>query len=148
MIKDWILRKFGYIPLADSREVLGRETAQAVREIARLKTELLGKESEQKKNRRVIDTSIGDVEPSDGAARASYVASASNFYTGILEKKLMQMIAQIREEMDTVSNPIPYGMTRAEYDHYLRGTSNAFKLLMDHYERLKGEHLSNIKPNE
>lgn len=115
-----------------------------IQENNRLRVELIGKEEKLKRLVVLIDMSSGDVEPTDEGQRRNYVAKASNFYSEILEKKLMQLIAQTREEMDSILNSVPYGMTRADYDNYLRGTSNAFKLLMDYYEMLKGEHLSNI----
>ncbi len=114
----------------------------------RLKAELLGKEEALRRSVKVIDANIGDVEPTDTKARAAYVASASNFYTEILEKKMLQMIATVRDELDSVVGSTPYGMTRFDHDNFLRGTTNAFKLLMDWGEQMKGEHLSNIKPNE
>lgn len=117
---------------------------EVIAENQRLRAELLGKNEIQKRARKVIDTNIGDVEPTDEKKRMEYVAAASNFYSEILEKKLMQMIAQIREELDSFLVTVPLGMNRADYDNYLRGTTNAFKLLMDHYEQLKGEHLANI----
>lgn len=111
----------------------------------RLRAELLGKEESSRRSIRVIAADIGDAEPGDEKSRRDYVASASNFYIDILEKKMMQMIAQTREELDTgfIAN-IPLGLDRHGYDNFLRGTSNAFKLLMDWGEGMKGEHLSNI----
>lgn len=113
----------------------------------RLRAELLGKTESKKHKVRVLSTGTGDVEPTDEKARAAYVASASNFYSEILEKKIMQMIAQVREELDTsFIADLPLGLNRHGYDNFLRGTSNAFKLLMDWGEQMKGEHLSNIQP--
>ena len=121
-----------------------RAKNEVIAENQRLRAELLGKEDALKRAVKVIAADIGDVEPVDQKARAAYVASASNFYSEILEKKLMHMIAQTREQLDAVFSEVPIGMDRAGYDNILRGTSNAFKLLMDYYEQLKGEHLSNI----
>lgn len=145
MINKYLIKFLRSLPkqeVSDSKD--SEYISQLVAENKRLAAELLGKDEIQKRAVRIISSDIGDVEPIDEKARARYVASASNFYSEILEQKLMQMIAQTREEMDTILNSVPYGMTRADYDNYLRGTSNAFKLLMDHYEMLKGEHLSNI----
>ncbi len=103
------------------------------------RTELLAAKAAGNRAVRIVDAAVGDAEPSDEKQRADYVAAASNFYQDILEKKMLQMIAQTREELDTAFvADIPKGMIRKDYDNFLRGTSNAFK----------GEHLSNIKPNE
>lgn len=121
-----------------------------ITENQRLNAELLGAKEVQKRVVRVIAADIGDIEPVDEKKRKEFVAAASNFYQEILEKKLMQMIAQIREELDTeFVGAIPLGMNRTSYDNFLRGTSNAFRLLMDWGDQMKGEHLSNItKPTE
>jgi hypothetical protein len=114
-------------------------------EIQRLTAELNGKDEVQKRALRVVAASVGDVEPLDEKARREYVAAASNFYSEILEKKLLQLVAQTREELDTAFiATIPLGLDRNGYDNFLRGTSNAYKVLMDWGELVKGEHLSNI----
>lgn len=92
---------------------------------------------------QIMNAGVGDPEPTDSKARASYVAEASNFYEGILEAKLLQMTAQVRELLDTVYQDLPKGMDRTRFDDMLRGTSNAFKLLMDWGNQMKGEHLAN-----
>lgn len=134
---DSILQRYGYTRKQPRYNNIEQQLLE-------LKAKIIGEEENKKRAMRIISADIGDVEPTDEKARREYVASASNFYKEILEKKLMQLIAQIREEMDTVLVSVPQGMNRADYDNYLRGTSNAFKLLMDHYEMLSGEHLANI----
>lgn len=147
MIKKILQRilGYGYIERKDFDIAMAAKN-EVIAENQLLRAEILGKDALNKRAQKVIDTNIGDVEPVDEKARREYVAAASNFYSDILEKKLRQLIAQIREELDSLG-PVPFGMNRADYDNYLRGTSNAFKLLMDYYDQIKGEHLSNITKN-
>lgn len=123
-------------------EVPRRQAAE--REVSRLKAEMLGQEARLNRVVKVIAANIGDVEPTDQKARKDYVAQATNFYDAILEEKLLQMIAQVREQEDTIFTEIPAGMTRNEYDYVLKGTSNAFKTLMDWGESMKAERTADI----
>lgn len=145
-----ILRRFGYIPSTEVGEIRERldllavERAKVHQKNRLLELEINGKDAAAKKRIRVMATGVGDVEPTDVEARAKYTIAASNFYIEILEPKLLQMIATAREELDNVHIlNIPLGMDRKDYDNVLRGTSNAFKLLMDWGELMKGEATAN-----
>ena len=113
-------------------------------QIDQLKAQLIGAQSASARAFAIMSAGTGDVEPTDEKARKDYVASAANFYDAILEKKLMQMIAEVRELEDTIFIDVPRGMNRIQYDFVLKGTSNAFKLLTEWGERMKGEHAANI----
>jgi hypothetical protein len=116
-------------------------------EINRLRTELLGKDLLLSRRMAIVNADAGDPEPY-GEGRENYVMHVANFYT-IFKPKLLQMIAEVREELDNITDTVvPPGMSRHQYDNFLRGTSNAFKLLMDWCERLSGEHLRNVTPPE
>jgi len=154
MLKKFLYRLVGADSAIDAWvkdfESLERGLVKAQNEVLKLKAELLGKTSNEKKTVRVIAAGIGDPEPTDSKSRADYVAQVSNF-SEILEPKLLQMIAVVREEMDGLhpkAGGYPAGMSRFDYDNYLRGTTNAFKLLLDWGDLLKGEHLNNIRINE
>ena len=144
MIHEWILKQFDYIPRKVASEWIEAESKKRLKELNLLKAESLGQKEIQKRIRQIIGSDVGDVEPSDEKARKSYVAAASNFYQDILEKKMLQMVAQAREQLDSIWVDIPQGMTRSDYDNFIRGTSNAFKLLIDWGEQMKGENVSNI----
>lgn len=150
-IREFILKIIG------SDEVIGtllRENAISVEKISTLETEILrlkaegmGKDAQIRKTVRVLDPRSADPEPTDINARKEYVAEVANFFDGIGEKKVLHMIATVREQLDDVwtSGPPP-GMTRYDYDNFLRGTSNAFKVLLDWADLMRGEHAQNIKP--
>lgn len=125
------------------------------REILRLRFE---NEALQKRRRNVIpiiEVGVTDPEPLDQEARKTYAAEFSRFFENLLEKKLKHLIAQVREDLDwsgwkTYEHPegLAHGMTRAEFDAYLRGTSNAFRLLLEYGEQMRAEHTVNITNNK
>lgn len=132
----------------DRREVrvseLGKKIYALGQERDLLQVKVTTLENARKRAVKVIETGVGDPEPNDSKERSEYVGLVSNFYQGILEAKLRHMIAVIREEQDTIFiGSVPEGMTRAEYDLVLKGTSNGFKLLMEWGELLSGEHVRN-----
>lgn len=146
-MRNLFLRIFKGLPWEEHVERIKKEKTRAndnFSEVQRLRAELIGKEALMSRARAVVAANVGDVEPSEEKARREYVASASNFYQEILEPKLLQMIAEIRELEDTIFTAVPTGMSRIEYDYILKGTSNAFKLLMDWGTAMVGEHASNI----
>lgn len=150
MIKRWISKFLGGERVIDLRNLL-RASADENRilrtEIDRLKAELLGKERLLSKKVAIVDATVGDPEP-QGKDRADYVMQVSNFYNGIGKKKLLHLVAITRENLDDVYQDMPPGMDRTRFDDLLRGSSNAFKTLMDWFELLEGEHKHNITPKE
>ncbi len=137
--------------LRGSRDGWEKEAKSFARQTDTLKAELMGLDARSKRVVKVIAADIGDVEPQDEKKRKDYVAAASNFYLEVLEPKLLQMTAQVREEEDTIFLNVPPGLSRAEYDYVLKGTSNAFRSLMDWGEQMKAEHAANLnseQPNE
>lgn len=116
-------------------------------EILRLKAENLRKDALIRKNVEVLDPRSADPEPQDTTSRRDYVAQVANFFDGIGERKVLHMIAEVRERLDDVWISVPpTGMSRYDYDNFLRGTSNAFKILLDWADIMRGEHAQNIKP--
>ena len=115
-------------------------------EIMRLRLEV---DALQKKRRTVIpiiEVGINDPEPTDEKQRQSYVTEFANFFDALLQKKLKHLIAQVREDLDwsgyrnrDYPTGLPEGMTRAEFDAYLRGTSNAFRVLLEYGEQMRAE---------
>lgn len=155
MIRQWLLDILGatekienlalsYVSLEQENKELKKENTRLIQERDISKAELLGATNTNQRALRIMESGVGDVAPTDEKQRRDYAAQAANFYDAILEKKLMQMIAQLRETLDTVFQSIPEGMDRVRYDDFLRGTSNAFKLLIEWGESMKGEHQSNI----
>ncbi len=143
-MKSWLLKRLGAVPRSEIED-LRTDKVRLETEVNRLRAEGMGKDARLKQRRAVIETGIGDIEPTKPDERKAFVASAANFYTAILEQKLKQMIAQVREDLDSVYGAVPYGMSRLDYDNFLRGTTNAFKLLMDWGEMMKGEHATNVR---
>lgn len=147
-MKEWLLRKWGVGEMerqyTENLTKLRDELANYKVATRELKAKLIEAESSTGRAIKVLRAGVGDVEPADEKKRKDYVAAASNFYIDILEPKLMQMIAQVREKQDTIFSEVPAGMVRAEYDWILKGTSNAFKLLMDWGDQMRGEHQANI----
>lgn len=157
MIRRYILKLFRGVAIEDANA----RVAEANQKLASAKEAVEKAETEKRdtvhrfvvdrarlvRSNEIIAAEVGDIEPDAGDKRKEYVAQASNFYTAILKDKMLQMIAQVREMLDTHVEEVPPGMTRAEHDNFLRGTSNAFKLLMDWGDRMTGEHMENIKPN-
>ena len=150
-----LLRLFDVVPQGEANRSVGQKNleistlknkvVELSREIKRLETEVLGKDARLHKNLKIIDATTGDPAPTDEKARFDYTQIAANLYDGILEKKLLHLIAVVREEQDTIMLEVPPGFSRAQYDFVLKGTSNAFKLLMDWGEQMRGEHMENIK---
>lgn len=104
----------------------------------------------QRKPLKVIDPAAADPVPTDINARKDYVEKFCNLYKDFLEGKLIHLIAQVREDLDwngwnDYAHPegLPNGMTRSEYDAYLRGTSNSLKLLIEYGNQLESENLAN-----
>lgn len=121
------------------------------REINRLKIELFSLERARGKIVPIIEVGINDPEPRDQEQRKVYVAEFSRFFETYLEQKLKHLIAYVREDLDWNGWPdttrpagLPNGMSKAEYDWFLRGTSNAFRLLLEYGEQMKAEHMVNI----
>lgn len=156
-MKNFIISLLGGVSMRTFNEyrILAKSVQEsrmkADSEVNRLKVEIMGLTARTERAIKVIAANIGDVEPTDQKARKDYVAQAANFYESVLESKMLQMIAQVREQEDTIFADVPPGMSRVEYDYVLKGTSNAFRFLMDWGEQMKAEHASNINsenPNE
>lgn len=96
----------------------------------------------------VVDPTTGNPEPMDHDQRVGYVARVAGFHREVLEAKIIHMIAQVREQQDTIHLELPTGYTRAEYDLILRGTSNGLKLLLDWGDIMVGEHLNNSRKEQ
>lgn len=95
----------------------------------------------------VVDPGMDDPIPTDSEAREAYAERYASFHDEILEKKLKHMIAVVREQLDGFGwdglayDTLPEGMSRQERDAFFRGTSNAFRLLLEYGERMRGEAL-------
>ncbi len=93
----------------------------------------------------VVKVNHEDPAPTDEGARSSYMSNFSKFYVDLLKPKIFHLIAQVREELDW--NGLPneekryglVGMSRVEFDAFLRGTSNAFKLLLEYGDQCVNE---------
>lgn len=96
----------------------------------------------------VVDPGMDDPIPSDEDARKGYVERYAAFHDDVLEEKLKHMIAQVREQLDGFGwdglpyDTLPAGMSRQERDAFFRGTSNAFRLLLEYGERMRSERVS------
>lgn len=117
-------------------------------ELTALKAERYRDKNLRKRTLEIISANVGDPTPTDDKARERYVAQVSVFFDDYLEKKLFQMIAQVRECEDQVFQEVPQGMDRTRYDDLLRGTSNAYRNLLDWGTEMKNEHTANITKNE
>jgi len=108
------------------------------------RTELLNKINAPK-SVQIVKADQQDPAPTDDGARAAYMANFARLHTDYLGPKLLHMIANVREELDWNGMPNDehryglVGMTRTEYDAYLRGTSNAFKLLLEYGDQCVSE---------
>lgn len=143
--------------LADYKAVLatreiayGKRIDELLREIELLKLERMGDDYSKRKALRLMDVSIGDPTPDDPLKRAEYVREVGNFYSDFFEKKLLQLISFVREELDWSGlvddqhklNHLN-GITREQYDFLMRGTSNALKLLISWGEEMRNENSAN-----
>lgn len=96
----------------------------------------------------VVDPGMDDPIPSNEEARQAYVDRYASFHDDILEEKLKHMIAVVREQLDGFGwdglpyDTLPYGMSRIERDAFFRGTSNAFRLLLEYGEQMRSERAS------
>lgn len=115
-----------------------------------LRFENIALEKTQRRPIMVVDPATADPVPTDINERKKYVETFCNLYVDFLEKKLIHLIAEVREELDwsgwndyNHSNGLPNGMTRDQYDAYLRGTSNAYRNLMEYGRQMKSENLAN-----
>lgn len=125
------------------------EVSDLKRRIQVLEIENSTLRSQQRKVIPVINVKFGDPIPEEPTKRRDYVSTFCNLYDEFLENKLMHLIALTREELDwsgwnDYSHPdgLPKGMTRVEYDAYLRGTNNAFKMLLEYGLQLRSENLT------
>lgn len=125
------------------------------REIGRLRFELEAMRKSRRTVIPIIEVGINDPEPVDQEQRERYVSEFNRFFEELLGRKLKHLIAQVREDLDWSgwkdtehAGGLPEGMTRGEYDAYLRGTSNAFRLLLEYGEQMKAEHTVNITSKE
>jgi hypothetical protein len=115
-------------------------------EINRLRVELSAAQSLRRKVIPIIDVEMGMPEPRNTTEYYQWVDAWASFHEGYLAAKLRTMIAEVREDLDWAGYRdqlhqagLPEGTTRAEFDAFLRGTSNAFRLLLEYGERMKGE---------
>jgi hypothetical protein len=115
-------------------------------EILRLHLELDAAHRARRKVIPMLDVEMGQPEPRNGTEYKQWVESWVGFHESYLAPKLRTMIAEVREDLDWAGYRdqlhragLPEGMTRAEFDAYLRGTSNAFRLLLEYGENKKAE---------
>lgn len=123
---------------------------ELTRKVFLLESELQAKEGQVRKTRIVIPVDINDPTPEDSKMRAAYVARGTEYFEEVFRAKFMRLIAQIREDLD---NPnalavFPAGTTRSEADWFLRGTSNAFKQLLDWGDEMRAEAAENLRKEQ
>jgi hypothetical protein len=87
-------------------------------------------------------------DPQDTETRQRYVAEVSFFFEAYLQNKIHALIVDVRAQLAQAAlNGSPPGMSRSEYDTYLRGTENALWLIHEWAETLSGEHKQNTINN-
>lgn len=95
-----------------------------------------------------VDPGMDDPIPRNEEARRGYVERYASFHDEVLEDKLKHMIAQVREQLDGFGwdglpyDTLPHGMSRVERDAFLRGTSNACRLLLEYGDQMRSEGAS------
>lgn len=121
-------------------------------EIALLKAERMGDDYSRRKALRLMDVSIVDPIPADAEQRKAYVREVAQFFTDYGEKKFLQLISFVREELDwsglidnNHSKEALNGLSRDQYDWLMRGTSNGLKLLLDWGKEMQSEHAANLQ---
>lgn len=83
-------------------------------------------------------------DPQDTETRERYVAEVSFFFEAYLQNKIQALIVDVRAQLAQATlNGSPPGMSRLEYDTYLRGTENALWLIHEWGETLSGEYKQN-----
>lgn len=151
-MKHSIIRLLGGVP----RQELELERAlyleqrdgfsDARKKIAVLEGQNLALEARLKRALPLISVGTGDPEPTSEKERAAWVREWAAFFPSFLEPKLMRLISEAREELDWSGMPdashsgLPSGMSREHYDWMMRGTSNAFRLLIDYGKLMMSEH--------
>lgn len=118
-------------------------------EIQRLKLELSAAQKKRRQTVPVLEIGIDMPEPKTEEERMKWAGEWARFYNTYLKQVLLHKIALVREELDWSGYRdnfhqagLPDGMTRSEYDIYLRGTSNAFRLLNEYGEQMVAEDLN------
>lgn len=92
-----------------------------------------------------------DSEPTDEKARKDYVSEVDMFFESILGPKLKTVLGEVRADFGRV---IPQheldglGMTREQYDWYLRGMEGMAWKIHDWCMTLQGERRSMLQDNE
>lgn len=124
-------------------------------EINRLKLELGALQKKRRQTIPVLEIGIDLPEPKTEEERIKWAGEWARFYKTYLASVLRHKIALVREELDWAGYRdsfhqlgLPEGMTRSEYDAYLRGTSNAFKLLMEYGEQMVAEDFNYSNNNK
>ena len=93
------------------------------------------------KEKKLVDTKIGDVAPTKIEERKAYVAQVAGFHTDILEKKLNQMIVACHILLEEPENS-------SETDLALKGTIYSFRELIRWGKSMVNEQISyNNKDN-
>lgn len=98
----------------------------------------------QRFNVGIPGVSIFSGEPLDEKNREAFVGDVHIFFDEILKKKIENLVAEVRQELASITSGSQYGITRNDYDWFLRGTENALWKLYEWGETLSGEHQQNI----
>jgi hypothetical protein len=106
----------------------------------------------QKRERKAIPVAGFDDlqhEPTDANNRSGYVERVDEFYTDVLQKKLYTAIAEIRELYGNVyMDAQGMGITRAEYDWFVRGMEAGMFKIDEWCRTLQSERNSILQERE
>lgn len=147
-LPDWVITRKRDIPnVIVHQDVVPRtQYDELQKDRDRLYVEGLKLRANTQQRIDIIDPSIEDPTPVNEDERRVYVTRYSELHTSFLQKKLFHLIGAVREALDTtkMAEDFPLFTSRSEYDSYLRGTSNAFKLLLDYGEQMVNENAEYI----
>lgn len=131
-----ILNRLGYITKTESALLRAenfslREDVKKTRENSDYLMDVI----KTMRQKRVVDTNVGDPAPEDPTARREYVARVAAFHTDVLSPKIYAMVAEVRAELEKIDNS-------PELDRILKGTSNALWLMHSWGELMVSEMMS------
>ena len=144
---------FGYVPnkeglakyIQSERErALERGSLQA--ENKELRTALFLEKQKTGLPHPVVGVDVKDPSPTDSQKRKSYVGQVAGVHIDIMKPKLLQMIAETREQFEIIDRNT-FGYNQEQYDLFLKGTINGLWLIHDWGESMLNEQLSYQNPD-
>lgn len=128
-------------------KITNGQLAKQREEISVLNADVYAAQQKVKRALPLVQVNVSDPQPSDEKKFEAHAREWARFHEDFLAPKLNHLIALAREELDWSGMPsaghetgLPEGMERRDYDWLMRGTSNAFKMLLDYGLEMKSAY--------